>query len=242
MNIQVMSDLHIEFQMDNGKSFVDSLDPTGIDVLVLAGDISVGTQIPQALSLICKRYENSKVIYVHGNHEFYGSDYQSVQKETYKAINENENLIWLENDRILVDDVFFFGTPLWFRDDPLNNMYEKYIGDFHHIKDLSKWVYEFCEAAIWNIRQLVDENTIVITHHLPTFKSVPAPFKDSPINRFFVCNVENEIIANKPKLWIHGHTHTSFYYKFGDTRIVCNPFGYLHALNSEFNDRLVIPV
>jgi len=29
------------------------------------------------------------------------------------------------------------------------------------------------------------------------------------------------------KLWIHGHTHESFDYMVGDTRIVCNPRGYI---------------
>ena len=45
MRLQLLSDLHFEFHRDGGRSFVDSLDPGGIDVLVLAGDIAVGERI-----------------------------------------------------------------------------------------------------------------------------------------------------------------------------------------------------
>ena len=34
MRIQLLSDLHFEFHRDNGRSFVESLDPDGVDVLV----------------------------------------------------------------------------------------------------------------------------------------------------------------------------------------------------------------
>ena len=39
MRLQVISDIHIEFHKDNGRSILDLLDPTGIDALMLAGDI-----------------------------------------------------------------------------------------------------------------------------------------------------------------------------------------------------------
>jgi hypothetical protein len=30
------------------------------------------------------------------------------------------------------------------------------------------------------------------------------------------------------KLWTHGHTHELFDYMIGDTRVVCNPRGYIN--------------
>jgi predicted phosphodiesterase len=71
MRIQILSDLHFEFHRDNGRSFVETLDPAGVDALVLAGDISVGDDLPEALGLLCRRFHDAAVIYVHGNHEFY---------------------------------------------------------------------------------------------------------------------------------------------------------------------------
>ena len=36
-------------------------------------------------------------------------------------------------------------------------------------------------------------------------------------------------------LWIHGHTHESFDYEIGKTRVICNPRGYAPIeINKEF--------
>src|SRR5262245_11015037 len=93
MRIQLLSDVHVEFHRDDGRAFVESLDPTDVDVLVLAGDIAVGEGIPGTLSRFCRRYCNSSVVYVHGNHEFYGSDRRSVYALTQRAERQNENLV-----------------------------------------------------------------------------------------------------------------------------------------------------
>jgi hypothetical protein len=39
----------------------------------------------------------------------------------------------------------------------------------------------------------------------------------------------DEFIEQRPqiKLWTHGHTHEDFDYMVGETRIVCNPRGYI---------------
>jgi predicted phosphodiesterase len=85
MRLQLLSDLHFEFHRDGGRSFVDSFDPTGIDVLVLAGDIAVAEGIPHALALLCERFRDATVVFVHGNHEFYGSDRNFVVAITKQA-------------------------------------------------------------------------------------------------------------------------------------------------------------
>ena len=40
MKLQIMSDLHLEMHADGGAELIRELDPTGVDVLVLAGDIT----------------------------------------------------------------------------------------------------------------------------------------------------------------------------------------------------------
>ena len=40
MKIQLLSDLHIEFHQDRGAAWIDTLDSTDVDVLILAGDIA----------------------------------------------------------------------------------------------------------------------------------------------------------------------------------------------------------
>jgi len=41
MRLQIMSDLHFEMHADGGAGLICELDPTGVDVLVLAGDITM---------------------------------------------------------------------------------------------------------------------------------------------------------------------------------------------------------
>jgi hypothetical protein len=74
------------------------------------------------------------------------------------------------------------------------------------------------------------------------YRCVSAQYKGSPLNPFFVCDVENIIYERTPKLWIHGHTHDSVDLKLGDTRIVCNPIGYPHERNPAFDPMKVIEV
>jgi len=31
-----------------------------------------------------------------------------------------------------------------------------------------------------------------------------------------------------PKLWIFGHSHDSYYFKYDNTTLICNPLGYKH--------------
>ena len=114
MRLQLLSDLHFEFHRDGGCSFADSLDPTGIDVLVLAGDIAVAEGLLPALALLCSRFRDSSVVYVHGNHEFYGSDHNFVVDITKRAQTENPNLAWLDSSGVQLHGFNFLGAPLWF--------------------------------------------------------------------------------------------------------------------------------
>jgi Icc-related predicted phosphoesterase len=53
--------------------------------------------------------------------------------------------------------------------------------------------------------------------------------------------MEQMILALNPRLWIHGHTHTSFDYMIGDTRVVANPHGY-PGENEEFNPSVIVEI
>jgi hypothetical protein len=46
-------------------------------------------------------------------------------------------------------------------------------------------------------------------------------------------------------LWVHGHTHSSFDYKLGKTRIICNPRGYpgtFGDMGNDFNPNLIVEI
>jgi predicted phosphodiesterase len=241
MRLQLLSDLHFEFHADAGRSFVESLEPQGVDVLVLAGDIAVGAGIPAALGQFCRHYAGAQVVYVHGNHEFYGTDRESVLRWTRQARDEHPNLVCLDADVTHIGERRFIGGPLWFRHDPGADRYRRAVADFGQITAFESWVYAENTRLLTLLDRELREGDIVVTHHLPTRHSVVSQFQDSPLNAFFVCDVEALILERRPLLWLHGHTHASIDCTVGATRIVCNPFGYAGwELNPDFEEACVV--
>jgi Icc-related predicted phosphoesterase len=120
----------------------------------------------------------------------------------------------------------FFGGTMWFPEDPMNFLYKRNMCDFEVIRYLSGWVYAenvlFTEAA----NQLIHQDSIVVTHHLPSNVCIAPQFKGSNLNRFFVSDQTRLIEEKKPKLWVYGHTHLPYDGLLGETRLICNPFGY----------------
>ena len=74
-----------------------------------------------------------------------------------------------------------------------------------------------------------DEKFVVISHHCPSEQSVHDKYRaDTVMNGGFRSNLD-DFICYRPqiKLWMHGHTHEEFDYVLGETRVVCNPRGYI---------------
>lgn len=75
------------------------------------------------------------------------------------------------------------------------------------------------------LSQPFDGPTVVITHHAPHRGSLAPRFANDWASTAFI----NELPASffeVPVLWMHGHTHTSFDYRVGNCRVLCNPRGY----------------
>ncbi len=235
MDILCLSDLHFELHRDGGAEFLSRL-KTQAEVLILAGDICAGWQMPTVMEVFCKKA--ASVVYVHGNHEFYGSDRADVLKSIKKASRKNRNLHWLDCDTVEIGGVRFHGTPLWFKEAPLAPKHE--LNDFSQIHDYEDWVYKEHDRAVEFLSENVEEGDVVVTHYLPSRGSVSAQFARSPLNPFFLSDMEGLIRVRQPALWFHGHTHSSFDYKIGETRVVCNPHGYGTENAKKFSTKKVI--
>jgi Icc-related predicted phosphoesterase len=83
--------------------------------------------------------------------------------------------------------------------------------------------------------------TVVVTHHLPHARSVPARFKGDLLNAAYASDLSQVIEEQQPALWVHGHTHDSAEYLIGNTRVICNPRGYEDE-NGSFNPGLMVTV
>lgn len=256
MKIQILSDLHLEFYAGD-VALLETLDPTDVDVLVVAGDLATVTKgrLEHALRVLCKMYPN--VVYVEGNHEFYGAHPRHVLRLKRKLSRDPtiKNLHWLPElrwltgshkecivDYVTINDVVFVGYTLWFRETLRAQRNEHYLNDFRFIKSFKPWVYNINRAHVHCLDRSVRPGCVVVTHHLPSYKSVAPCFANSPLNDFFVCDVEPLIASRQPALWVHGHTHTSCDYQIGKTRVVCNPYGYPHEKNPEFNPKFVVEI
>jgi hypothetical protein len=84
------------------------------------------------------------------------------------------------------------------------------------------------------IQQIVegrpDQKFVVVGHHSPSQKSTHEMYKDDTIMNGGYSSNMDEFIQDHPqiRLWTHGHTHHNFDYVIGETRIVCNPRGYIN--------------
>lgn len=240
MKILYMSDLHLERSEDNGAAFISGLTEPA-DVLVLAGDICARPQLNSVMAHFCRRF--SRVVYVTGNHEFYGSNRKAVLDEVALVDQDNSiaiadgegvgSFFWLDCDVATIGGVRFVGTPLWFRQHPTAPKHA--MNDFDAIENFESWVYEENARALSFLERTVQRGDVVVTHYLPSPRSIHPKYKNDPTNPFFLCDVERIIKNREPAAWIHGHTHGSADYRIGPTRVVCNPRGY-HDHNENARD------
>lgn len=243
VRILVASDVHTEFHADHGQSFFDDLGPRDVDLVVLAGDIAVGPEIPVALGMVCQRFAGADVVYVHGNHEFYGTNRAAVLAWTAEAERANPNLHVLDCRVVTLRGRRVLGAPLWFRRDAAALQLKRAMNDFNRIEGFESWVFaENARAAAFFAEEL-RAGDIVVTHHLPAEESVSPQYRGHPLTPFFLCDVSELIAERGPALWVHGHTHDTLDYRLGETRVVCNPFGYAQVEeNGAFSFERVIDV
>lgn len=265
MKIKLVSDLHLEFADINIKN------DEGCDVLILSGDILVAEKLPLENSDNGRRFRDflkrvsfqfPHVVYVAGNHEFYGSGkfFQTVDILRDYCTSQFSNVYYLERDTKVIDDVVFMGGTLWTdmnKYDPLTlhavrdmmNDYRAIRNDYAGYRNLKpsdtvdrhRLTLQYFREVLSNHK---DKRCVVVGHHSPSFQScAPEYANDYLMNGAYHSDL-SEFILDHPqiKLWTHGHTHHPFDYVIGETRIVCNPRGYDGYESTGWNPNIVIEV
>jgi predicted phosphodiesterase len=233
VKIHVLSDLHL------GVSEMER-PLTDADVVVLAGDIGPARQAAAWAMRLGK-----PVLYVLGNHEFYGGNIDRAAAEL-EALCAGTQVHLLDDRQIVIGGVRFLGSTLWsdFRllgeGDGQRVAVEsalRFMRDFSRIRcgdddalfTPADAAARFARHAAWLDAALDTPHagpTVVITHHAPSPRSIHPRFAGSTLNACFASDAEHLIGTPRAGWWIHGHTHDSFDYRLHGTRVVCNPRGY----------------
>lgn len=248
MKIRILSDLHLEFE---------SYTPTEVecDLVVLAGDIDVKARGVTWASAHFKQ----PVLYVPGNHEYYGGSLgYSLGKLRVAASGTNVHV--MNEDTFELDGVRFIGATMWTDYRITGNVplaefdAMTQLVDFRKIRNKS-----FSKLKPWHIREehnsarkfLMEEldkpypgKTVVISHHAPCALSIAERYKDKAGDHLSAAYAsELSHLMDPVDLWVHGHTHDSFDYIVGTTRVLCNPRGYSPIeLNPQFKETLVLEI
>jgi Icc-related predicted phosphoesterase len=247
MRLHILSDLHIEFE---------PFDPptTNSDIIILAGDIHVG----QKGIVWIKEKFTKPVIYVIGNHEYYGQAWPK-HVDKLKTLAKGSNIHILENEKLSIDDMTFMGCTLWtdFRmfGDPRIAGYEatQKMNDYKKIRMSPQYrkLRSVDIAAIHNrsitwltnqVKEQKGKKLVIITHHAPSKNSVPKHYQNDILSAAYASQLDDFVSASKAKLWIHGHLHVKSDYNIGKTRVVCNPKGYPDEFNDKFIPDFVLEV
>ncbi len=105
MKLYVLSDLHVEF-----ANFTPDVEAAqAADVVVLTGDIHLGTQ---GLDWARHTFPSKRIFYVAGNHEFY-REHWDLLLPRLRAQAELHQIDFFENDTVTIGDFRFLGTTLW---------------------------------------------------------------------------------------------------------------------------------
>ena len=244
LTLQVASDLHFEEHRDGGRSFINSMDPEGVDILALVGDIysaRFATQVRELFTLLAAKYP--RILYVPGNHELWRCKPEEAMSSLRSALAPLPNVTLLNNQLFTINGRRFIGGPMWVPQwSPLSDYAASQFSDFKEIVDFHPWVVRENTKFKTFLTKNLKAGDVVLTHYLPSFKSITPRYQGSETNPFFVCEMDQLILDRKPSLWLHGHTHEPLDYQISGTRIVCNPFGYPTMLNQAYNEKMLISI
>jgi predicted phosphodiesterase len=233
-NHLILSDLHNEFSV-----FKPDVEERSVDVIILAGDIDKGSK---GIYWARGQWPNKEIIYVAGNHEFYGKIRGHVLAEL-RIVAKETGVHFLENEQIIINGIRYLGCTLWTDFKLFGEEFElacmshaiQVLNDFRVIYEGDKIFSPMDSVKLFNesykylqeslISNPHNRKTVVITHHLPSNQSIASRFKKDMLSTCFASNIDH--LLGYSEVWIHGHTHDSFDYTIKGTRVVCNPRGYL---------------
>ena len=227
-SFDLASDVHTEF-----SAWKPSTLPTS-RILVIAGDYSTAqTYEKTILELLELPYEH--IVFVLGNHDFYGCDYQTTYSRWSAWPEDHPKIHVLLNRSVLVDEIVFVGSTLWsdISKDGCGGYRVKHaLSDYKAIGSFKVDTAQKAHVcAVQYLDQFLTDTqqpVVIVTHHLPSFSCIDAKYVDCTYNAGFATNLDYLLQkhVDKIRVWVHGHTHAAVDKKIHGVRVVCNPRGY----------------
>lgn len=188
MKIICISDTHNKYQMLDGRL------PNG-DILIHAGDlVSHGTveEIQNFINWYSKQPHEYK-IFVGGNHD-------GALEHSKERITIPNNLIYLENEQIIINGLKIWGSPV--------------------SPPFRSFGFMWDEEKRESLYKKIPENCDIIINHSPPFGTLDTVLEGMQVG----CKYLAENISRiKPKVVICGHIHESYGYILKEGILYINP-------------------
>ena len=198
MRIQVLSDLHLEF----GPIDLPKIEA---DLVVLAGDVHVKLN---GIRWIRDNFSSTPVIYLAGNHEYYGEKHPRLL-EKIREEAKGTNIHLLENESLELGGYRFFGATLW-TDMALHGDYHIGFGealrmnDYKRIRKTPSYrkmrpvdTRALHMETVRHLEKFMESGdpreSVVITHHAPSLRSLPERRRDEPISCAYASHLDSFI-------------------------------------------------
>jgi hypothetical protein len=257
MRLWIFSDLH----RDVGRPWTPPAIPAA-DVAVVAGDL--GGSLVDGIAWLAQAVRpHMPVVLAAGNCDFHGTCHpEELRRGRAAALDLGIDL--LENRSVVIGGVAFSGCTLWtdydlegerWRADAMREAADG-LNDHRliasrreqprqpfrpdHAAELHRESRAFLQAIL-GAGPVEARSRVVVSHHAPSGRSVARRYLGRPMNPSYASRLDSLVAAAAPGVWIHGHTHTSFDYRCGDTRVLCNPKGY-GAENPDFDPAMLVDV
>lgn len=231
MKIRLLSDLHTE-----GGFARNLLKTQGEDVLVLAGDIAVGSRnVWEMITMFAEEQPN--IVFTYGNHEFYHQNYQQVCNElnTY-ALNTSVKILnpgvtcYDPTSNTLVDysptmpedHIAIIGAPLWtnFRYNELSKLHAKdgindfrlisYQGEYYENRPFTPndaaYMFEHQYGYIKLMTNAIKNKKLIVTHFLPATECIDKQY----LGQDSRTSTLNDYFANNLGDWISYQDDTTW--------------------------------
>ena len=210
------------------------------EICILAGDMTefskAGTELLKHFRCLCIRFK--EVIFVPGNHEYYGTHIGTLELKIRKGMADVDNFTILQGGEYVTrGDTRIIGATMWSDTSSVEYDAQTMMNDYKYIRigpDRERWKYRLKPmhttkihyADVKAINEALKDyegDSIVITHHAPSIHSLDRRYEGSVLNPAYATDIE---LDKWPNYWIHGHIHRACSYIHNGCNVRCNPGGY----------------